>query len=177
MADILLAECGDGVWLVGGEAYLDDLLANTLPPDVSIELVTCERPADVRALWAQHGGDAAAGMPWMVHPAIVARVKGTLQDAAPEAVVRFGPWSALLDEAALAVIATAAARVTGGANITLVEWLDPAVPPAVAALSGLRLQLIEDQFATHGVPRDRISRERRDAGAAPDSDRVDIVVH
>lgn len=194
MADILLAECGDGVWLVGGEAHLDDLLANTLPPDVSIELVACERPADVRALWAQHGGDAAAGMPWLVHPAIVARVKGTLRHAAPETaisetvipetVVRFGPWSALLDEAALAVIAAAAARVTigvtGGVGVTLVEYLDPAGPPAIAALSGLRLQLIEDQLAGHGVPRDRIGRDRRDMSEMPEpgqeSQRVDILI-
>jgi hypothetical protein len=212
MADILLAECGDGVWLVGGEAHLDDLLANTLPPDVGIGLVACERPADVRALWERHGGDAAGGMPWLVHPAIVARVKRTLQDAAPktvtprtvtpgtvtpgtvtpETVVRFSPWSALLDEAALAAIAMAAARmtneviggvtngITGGAGITLVEYLDPAGPPAIAALSGLRLQLIEDQLAGHGVPRDRIGRDRRDVGEMPglgqESQRVDILV-
>jgi hypothetical protein len=180
MADILLAECGDGVWLVGGEAHLDDLLANTLPPEVSIELVACDRPADVRALWEQHGGDPAGGMPWLVHPAIVARVKGTLRGASPDHAVRFSPWSALLDDDAQAVIAAAAAQVTGEATVTLVEYLDPAGPPAIAALSGLRLQLIADQLAGLGVPRERIGRDRRAVGEVPgmaqESQRVDILV-
>ena len=90
MADILLAECEANVWLVGGEAHLDDLLANTLAPDVSIELVTCDSVPDVRALWARHGGDAAAGMPWLVHPAIVARVKAALRGTVPDQAVLFG---------------------------------------------------------------------------------------
>ncbi len=44
MADITLAEYNGRVWLVGGEVYIDDLLANTLTPNVSIELVRCEVP-------------------------------------------------------------------------------------------------------------------------------------
>ena len=42
MADIVLAECRGQAWLVSGEQYIDHLLANTLPPHVSIELVPCE---------------------------------------------------------------------------------------------------------------------------------------
>ena len=76
MADILLAEFEGRVWLVSGEAHLDDLLANTLSPDVSVELVPCESVAAVRDQWAQHGGDPSAGMPWLVHPNVVARVMG-----------------------------------------------------------------------------------------------------
>ena len=76
MADILLAEFEGRVWLVSGEEHLDDLLANTLSPDVSVELVPCQSVAAVRDQWAQHGGDPSAGMPWLVHPNIVARVIG-----------------------------------------------------------------------------------------------------
>ena len=42
MADIVLAEFGGQAWLVGGEEYIDDLLANTLPQHVTIELVACD---------------------------------------------------------------------------------------------------------------------------------------
>jgi hypothetical protein len=182
MADILLAECEANVWLVGGEEHLDDLLANTLAPDVSIELVVCDSVPDIRALWAQHGGDAAAGMPWLVHPAIVDRVKAALRGTVPEQAVLFGPWSALLDPAALAVIAAAAAQANRQpeAAVTLAEYLDPAGPSALADLSRLRAQLIEDQLAGHGVARERIGRTRRDVsevpGMAQESQRVDILL-
>lgn len=182
MANILLAECGDGVWLVGGEAHLDDLLANTLPAGVSIELVACEHSADVRDLWVRHGGDSSGGMPWLVHPAIVARVKGTIRSTSPDHAVLFGPWSALLDPAALAVIAAAAAQTArdAAATVTLAEYLDPAGPPAIADLSHLRAQLIEDQLAGLGVARDRINRIRRTVSEVPgmrqESQRVDILI-
>ena len=56
MADITLAELNGRVWLVGGEPYIDDLLANTLAPEISIELVPCESKSEVHALWVQHCG-------------------------------------------------------------------------------------------------------------------------
>ena len=182
MADILLAEFEGRVWLVSGEVHLDDLLANTLSPDVSVELVACESVAAVRDQWARHGGDPSAGMPWLVHPNVVARVMGVTRGASPDHAVMFGPWSVLLDQAALAVIEAAAAQANRQpeATITLAEYLDPAGPQAIADLSRLRAQLIEDQLAANGVPRERISRVRRAVGEVPgmaqESQRVDILL-
>jgi hypothetical protein len=182
VADILLAEFEGRVWLVSGEEHLDDLLANTLSPDVSVELVPCQSVAAVRDQWAQHGGDPSAGMPWLVHPNIVARVIGATRGASPDHAVTFGPWSVLLDQAALAVIAAAAAQANQRpeATVTLAEYLDPAGPQAIADLSRLRAQLIEDQLAANGVPRERISRVRRTVsevpGMAQESQRVDILL-
>jgi hypothetical protein len=182
MADILLAECEANVWLVDGEAHLDDLLANTLSPDISIEFVVCDSVADVRTLWAQHGGDAAAGMPWLVHPNIVTRIKAAMRGIGPDHAVMFGAWSALLDPTALAVIEAAAAQANQQpeAAVTLAEYLDPAGPSALADLSRLRARLIEDQLVGHGVARERISRTRRDVsevpGMAQESQRVDILL-
>jgi hypothetical protein len=182
MADILLAEFEGRAWLVSGEVHLDDLLANTLSPEVSVELVPCESVAAVRDLWARHGGDPAAGMPWLVHPNVVDRVMGTMGGASPDHAVMFGPWSALLEPAALAVIEAAAAQANRQpeATVTLAEYLDPAGPQAIADLSRLRAQLIEDQLAGHGVPRERISRVRRAVsevpGMAQESQRVDILI-
>ena len=182
MADILLAEFEGRVWLVSGEAHLDDLLANTLSPDVSVELVPCESVAAVRDQWARHGGDPSAGMPWLVHPNVVARVMGVTRGASPDHAVMFGPWSVLLDQAALAVIEAAAAQANQQpeATVTLAEYLDPAGPQAIADLSRLRAQLIEDQLAAQGVARERISRVRRAVsevpGMAQESQRVDILL-
>ena len=182
VADILLAEFEGRVWLVSGEEHLDDLLANTLSPDVSVELVPCESVAAVRDQWAQHGGDPSAGMPWLVHPNVVARVMGTTRDGSSDHAVMFGPWSVLLDQAALAVIAAAAVQANQRpeATVTLAEYLDPAGPQAIADLSRLRAQLIEDQLAANGVPRERISRVRRGVGEVPgmaqESQRVDILL-
>ena len=39
MADITLAEFNGSVWLVGGEDYVDDLLANTLPAKLMLPLI------------------------------------------------------------------------------------------------------------------------------------------
>ncbi len=65
MADITLAEFNGRVWLVGGETHLHDLLGNTLPKDVSIELIQCEHPSAIRQLWVQHCGEPEGdGMPW-----------------------------------------------------------------------------------------------------------------
>jgi hypothetical protein len=182
MADILLAEFEGRVWLVSGEAHLDDLLANTLSPEVSVELVPCESVAAVRDLWAQHGGDPSAGMPWLVHPNVVDRVMGTMGGAPPDHAIMFGPWSALLDPVALAVIEAAATQANRQpeATVTLAEYLDPAGPQAIADLSRLRAQLIEDQLAGQGVARERISRVRRTVsempGMAQESQRVDILL-
>jgi hypothetical protein len=179
MADITLAEFNGRVWLVGGEDYIDDLLANTLPPDVSIEMVRCESQTDLRALWVQHCGEPKTeGLPWLIHPNIAARIRRSVPDYA----VFFAQWSALLDADALAVIREAAhwAAENAAAPVQLAAYLDPEGPQAMADLARLRTQLIEDKLVELGVDRARIGRLRRNVadvpGMAQESQRVDIVV-
>ena len=179
MADITLAEFNGRVWLVGGEAYLQDLLANTLSPDISIELVQCERTSDIHHLWVQNCGEpATGGMPWQIHPNIVARIRRR----SPDYAVFFAQWSVLLDQDALTVISAAAgwAKENPEARVVLAEYLDPDGPQAIADLSRLRMQLIEDRLAEAGITRARMDRIRRKVSDVPgmsqESQRIDIVV-
>lgn len=179
MADITLAEFHGRVWLVGGEPYLDDLLANTLASDVSIELVPCENKSDVHALWVQHCGQPVSlGDPWLIHPAIVERIRRRSSDYS----IFFAEWSALLDKDALTTIASVAAWANDNpeAPVDLVEFLDPQGPKAIADLSRLRAQLIEDKLVEGGVVRGRIGRATNavgeTVGQAQESQRIDIAV-
>jgi hypothetical protein len=179
MADITLAEFNGRVWVVGGEAYIDDLLINALAPDVSIEMVRCESQSDVHALWVQLCGEpTTGGMPWIIHPNIAERIRRS----SPDYAVYFAQWSAMLDADALAVIREAAnwLHEHPEAPVVLAEYLDPEGPPAMVDLSRLRAQLIEDKLAESGVERGRIARVRRSVadvpGMAQESQRVDIIV-
>lgn len=181
MADITLAEFNGRVFLVGGEAYLADLLANTLASNVSIELVQCERQSEVQALWVRNCGQlepGIGGMPWTIHPAIVARIRRS----APGYTVFFAQWSAMLDADALAVIDAAALWASSNpeAPVRIVEYVDDGAPAASATLAGLRAELIEQRLETGGIPRGRLTRARRPtseaSGMGADSQRVDIVV-
>ena len=179
MADITLAELNGQVWLVGGEVYIDDLLANTLSGDVSIELVRCESHSGVRELWVQNCGErTSGGMPWIVNPKIAERIRRN----SPDYAVFFSQWSALLDQDALAVIRAAAnwSRQHAQAPVILAEYLDLEGPQAIIDLSRLRAQLIEDTLVECGVARQQISRIRRAVGTVPgmnqESQRVDIIV-
>jgi hypothetical protein len=179
MADITLAEFNGRVWLVGGEVYIDDLLANTLTPDVSIELVRCESQSDVHDMWVQNCGEqTTSGMPWIIHPNIAARIRRS----SPDYSVYFAQWSVMLDPDALAVIREASNWGIQNPEqpVALTEFLDPAGPQAMVDLSRLRAQLIEDKLVEHGIERGRISRVRRTVDDVPgmtqESQRVDIVV-
>jgi hypothetical protein len=179
MADITLAEFNGRVWLVGGEVHIDDLLANTLAPDVSIEMVRCESQSEVRGLWVQNCGEpASAGMPWIIHPNIADRIRRS----SPDYAVYFAQWSAMLDQDALAVIKAAANwwLQHPEAPVTLAEYLDPAGPQSMVDLSRLRTQLIDEKLTESGVARDKITRVLRNVadvpGMAQESQRVDIVV-
>jgi outer membrane protein OmpA-like peptidoglycan-associated protein len=179
MADITLAEFHGRCWLVGGEPFIDDLLANTLAKQVSIEVLPCETKSDVRALWTQLCGEQQEGAePWMIHPAIVARIR---RSAAGHSVF-FAEWSAKLDQDALVVIASAAAWAVENpdAPVVLVEFLDPDGPKAVADLSRLRAQMVEDQMVLGSVARERIGRATRGigdvAGMAQESQRIEIAM-
>jgi hypothetical protein len=179
MADITLAEFNGRVWVVGGEAYIDDLLINALAPDVSIELVRCESQSNVHDLWVQNCGEPkTGGMPWIIHPNIAARIRR----ASPDYAVYFAQWSAMLDPDALAVIREAANWSVQNPEVPVIlaEYLDPAGPQAMVDLSRLRAQLIEDKLAEHGIERSQVSRVRRLVddvpGMAQESQRVDILI-
>ncbi len=182
MADITLAEFNGRVWLVGGESYIDALLANTLSEDVSIEFVRCESQSDIHDLWVQNCGSPASGTgstPWVIHPKIAERIRRS----SPDYAVFFAQWSAMLDHDALAVIHAAVVwlKQQPETPVVLAEYLDPVGPQAMVDLSRLRAQLIEDKLAEGGIARHRISRVRRSVldvpGMAQESQRVDIIVH
>ncbi len=179
MADITLAEASGRVWLVGGEPFIDDLLANTLSGDVSIEIIACEHKQDVLDLWLQLcGPQETGGDPWLIHPAIVARIRR----ASAGYSIFFAEWSARLDSDALAAIASAAgwAADNPAAGLDLIAFLDPGGPRAIADLARLRAQLIEDALIEHGVAAGRIGRGARGigdvAGMAQESQRIDIAM-
>jgi hypothetical protein len=179
MADITLAEFNGRVWLVGGEPFIDDLLANTLASEISIELVPCEHKSEVHKLWVQHcGPQSGFGDPWMIHPAIVDRIRR----ATAGYQVFFAEWSAAIDQDGHTVIASVAAwwQDNQATMLDLVEFLDPAGPGSIADLSRLRAQLVQEALVRAGVPLDRIGRETRQpdavAGMAQESQRIDIAI-
>src|SRR5271155_5646864 len=149
MADITLAEFGGNVWLVGGEVHIDDFLANTLSPDVTIELIPCETKSQVHALWEQHCGPPQfQGDPWLIHPAIVNRIR---RSAAGYSVY-FAQWSAQLDDQAMSVIQAAARAVQGSSTkLVLTEYVDNTAPAFAADLAKVRLGLIEQVLLSERV--------------------------
>ena len=178
MADITLAEFNERVWLVGGEAMLDDMLANTLPADVSIEVVACGAMSEVIALWVQNcGPPQRTGDPWLIHPAIAKRARRLSADHG----VFFAQWSAMLDQDAHTVIRAAAAQARDEADwpVIIVEYLDADAAAPLADLNRLRAVLIEAQLVEQGIARERITRARRPAAGVTlmqDSQKLDIVV-
>jgi hypothetical protein len=173
MADIILAEYNGNAWLVGGEDHIDDLLNNSLPATVTIELVACESKADIHALWRLHSGEPAetAGDPWLIHPGIVARIR---RGAAGFSVV-FQQWSAMIDAEAQGVIAAAVSQAAyrPEADVVLTIFLDPAGAPMMADLTRLRARLVEEKLVEAGLLRERIGRaEGSGTGAA--AERIDL---
>lgn len=173
MADIVLAEWNERVWLVGGEQHIDNLLANTLAPEITIEIIACEQKSRVHELWELYCGPQTGfvGDPWLIHPAIVARIR---RAGAPDAVL-FPPWSAALDPDAHAVIDAAAAWAgqNPAARITLIARHDPNGPAGLTDLARLRGQLVSAALVTAGVEAGRIDQSLGEADTAVD--RVDIV--
>jgi hypothetical protein len=166
MTDMILAQFQGTTWLVVGTEHLDDLLANTLSPAVTFEIVPCASAKDVDALWRYHAGDAADGaQPWAIHPNIVRRLQGLGTDYA----VVFTAWSALLDDAAQQVVARVAqaAKARPEEPLRLVGQADPGGGPMPSAMLQMRQQLIEDALTAAGIDRARLLRVSRgpdDAG-------------
>jgi hypothetical protein len=179
MADIVLAHSSGQTWLVSGEKYIDDLLAGTLPADVTVEFVACETYADIDRLWSQ-GGDAIAGFeaPWLINPAIVARIRGTAEHS-----VVFTQWSAHLNENARAVIARFAASATeiASAEVLIVSYAMPDSLALQTDLANLRSAVIEAELIALGVgPRQivRASRTIADGSTnAGETERIDILLN
>jgi hypothetical protein len=179
MADIVLAEHRGQTWLVSGEGYIDDLLANTLPRDVSIEFVACESQSEVNVLWVQNCGQPSdGGAPWIIHPAIATRIRGTVAGHS----VFFSQWSAMLDEDAHSVIRAAAvwAADSGDTGVVLTMYVAPESAKAMVDLANLRSSLIEAELTALGVAPHRIARDTRDVATVPgmgaESQRVDIIM-
>jgi hypothetical protein len=177
--DIILAELGGTAWLVRGERYIDDLLFNSLPRDISIEIIACESKSAVDGLWLQEEGWPDEGrLPWMIHPGIVRRIRGAQSGHS----IFFGQWSALLDSDAQAVIraASVSAEESAGVEVFLISYRHADEAKAMTDLTSLRYTLIEAELTGLGVAHARIVRESRDAANDPRSevgkDRFDIRV-
>ncbi len=158
MTEIILAEFQGKTWLVGGERYIDNLLINTLSPDISIRFIACESESDVIDLWTSHDrAPGAEGRPWLINPLIVDRIKG----ASGETVIVFTPWSVLLDDSAHSVLRAAAALAAGDLQKTLVllAHADAEEAKIMADLTQLRFGLIEAVLTGMGVAQTRIARE------------------
>jgi hypothetical protein len=178
MADIVLAQIGVRTWLVRGEEYLDDLLANTLRDDVTIEFLACESESEVTAMWHENFDDPSdAGMPWIIHPAIADRSLRALNRDGTYRIT-FAPWSAMRgqDSDAHIVDAAAEAGLNPDARIVLTAYVDAGGPALHADLANLRSGLLEAELAGKGVALSRIERARGvfDPADASLAERIDI---
>jgi hypothetical protein len=178
MPDIVLAQIGERTWLVNGEVFIDDLLANTLRDDVTIDFVACESEKEVLALWYANFPDPdQAPPPWMIHPAIAARCRNVPSGDGIYAIA-FGPWSAMRDADADARLAAAVAEAErfGDAPIVLTSYADPNGPAMAAEMANLRSGLVKGDMVARGIDAARIivSREPVEAGDAAMADRIDI---
>ena len=177
MPDIILAELTTNAWLVRGEQYIDDLLANTLPPHITIEVVTCESKSAVDTMWRDNGGTDPSEM-WLIHPAIVNRARGV----GTRYSIYFAPWSASLEARSLGTIASIAETLTshaerdGAGVLALIRHVAPKAPAMATDLANLRTGLIEQQLASLGVPPSHLVRETQDSETDEQSDRIDLVV-
>jgi len=177
MADIVLAEHNGQTWLMSGEDFIDDLLANTLQPDVTIEFVVCESESELEGVKARlFAAQAGVLDPWIIHPAIARRVRFGLSGDDPSGHrVVFGAWSAARDTDADAVIAAAATQAAStDARVVLTSYIAPDGPAPMADMAALRSTLIEAELTRLGVQPFRIIRTRRDSDAGASVDHIDI---
>ena len=174
MADIVLADCGGNGWLVRGEQYIDDLLANTLQPHVSIEVVTCESKSAVVELWTGYGGGDDPSDIWMIHPAIMRRARGQ----SGQLSVIFAEWSAAIDDRATWSIQAAAEQMqqNEARRLCVVRFVVENAPAGAGDMANLRAALLEGRLAVLGVEPSRIIRETQPAEAAEQADRIDLVI-
>ncbi len=174
MADVTLAEANGQTWLVTGDEHVDGLLANTLPSTVTVEIIACETRAEAWAMWEAKSPDAVeGGMPWIINPGVVRRIKGMLGEQG----IRFTPWSAMLSEEARQMIATAAGWLAAnpGGRLMLRQFCTAAPPPGLTDLQRLRAQLVSAALAGEGAAAAQLVGETATAEAATDCERLDLV--
>ena len=105
---------------------------------------------------------------WLIHPAIVNRVRGT--PAGLEVV--FAEWSASLDDAAQQALqmAAAAAAAKPEAALVLICHIAGEAPPMARELANLRCGLLETRLSALGVA--RTGRESRVADRPDAAERI-----
>ncbi len=183
MADVTLAEFNGSVWLVGGEQHTDELLFNSLPESVSVELIACDSREQVRNMWVQLCGEPLMpSEPVLIHPRIADRVRR----ASAGRTVFFAQWSAMMDDDAIAVLRAAAQwmMATPSLRAALVGFVGPHSAPGLADLSRLRMTLVREKLFEFGVDRARLDEQTREpdpalpSGADPagDSQRIKIEI-
>ena len=174
MAEIVLAECNGNTWVVEGDQYVDDLLANTLPPSMTIRFIAVLNAAEAHRIWDRRAsGDFDNTMPWMINPAIVRRIKGGLDSR----TIVFSPWSAMLDADAADIIASTAdwLRHHAPTRIALRQFCPDDAPAGLADLQRLRGQLVAGALARAGADAGALNQE---TGAPEDegsTDRMELV--
>lgn len=176
MATVVLAEAEGSVWVVAGDEHVGELLANELPAGVSVEFVACSTRAAVFALWHERSAEAEEGVqPWLINPLIVNRIRGSL--GLLQRSVRFSPWSALLDAAAQAELAGAAAwlAANGGGRLVLRQFAPADPAPGQADLQRLRGQLALGVLLRAGADAARMTEEMAAATAEADAERLDLL--
>lgn len=163
MADITLAQFGGTAWLVQGEQHIDELLSNRLAPEISIEIRACDSQSEVYMLWQAFCDPAEIGdMPWAIHPAVFARIRGAQEGFC----VTFAPWSAQVSADAEQTLMLAAGTAQGR-KLVLVLPGEPAASGMEADLTRLRAALLERGLAAAGAAPENITRSF-DPAAPPD---------
>jgi hypothetical protein len=179
VVDIILAEFGSGVWLVRGERYIDDLLINNIPRNVTIEIITCESHSDVNHIWLREDGQSGASRsPWAIHPGIVGRIRRSQYGSS----IYFSHLSALLDEQAHDIIRAVAVAAADNVevDVLLVAYIRPDDSRSMTDLTNLRCGVVEDELSRLGVAPSRLVRQVRDPITDPHvkagGERLDIRV-
>lgn len=70
--DVIIAYFNETWWLVHGVKHLDAMLAAQEPPDLQIEIVTCDAWVNVMQLWDEQ---EEGKLPWAINPRVIERLK------------------------------------------------------------------------------------------------------
>lgn len=176
MTEVVLAECHGQVWLVAGDEHIDGVLNGRLPEGVSVEYITLPNRGAVIDMWVARSADADAdGMPWMINPALLARLRGAFRPGVR--TVTFAAWSVLLDGTATEALTEAARWVAaaGERRLRLRQFALEAAEPGKADLQRLRGQLAIGTMVRAGAAAERIIEETMPAESAADGERMDLL--
>jgi len=70
--DVIIAYFNDSWWLVRGVPHLDSMLKDEAPPELTIEIVSCDSWAGVVRLWEE---PEEGKLPWAINPRVITRLK------------------------------------------------------------------------------------------------------